>query len=427
MKATILRVFIASPGDVTEEREILEQVIQEINRVWGRSIPIRLELISWDTHTHPDLSTDPQAVINEQIEDGYEIFIGILWTKLGTPTGRAPSGTIEEFQRAYYRHKSDPKSVKVMFYFKTTAISPSEINPSQIAQIQEFKDSLATKALYSEFSTIEEFESFSRQHLSMLVQEWGTKWGTGEKQVAEESVEQPPDEDLSATIIEYIEEDEEEGFLDLIEGGIDDLNKSSRISDIIVEATEELGNRINLRTEELQKVRESGEVNVAQTKRIANQSASDLMQFVERIRHEIPLFSESLFRALDRYGKAIVLLTDFESDNTDQVNDAISSVIDLRTAIEEAMVGIGAMRDSIKSIPRLTSKYNRAKREAVSALDQLMYEYNRGINISREVEDTMNDVLSKMEDSKNQLDNKDDNEHNSDDDGDNDGFLVTRV
>ena len=43
------------------------------------------------------MGSDPQQIINSQVSDEYDIFIGILWTRFGTPTERAGSGTEEEF------------------------------------------------------------------------------------------------------------------------------------------------------------------------------------------------------------------------------------------------------------------------------------------------------------------------------------------
>ncbi|MBN2251236.1 MAG: DUF4062 domain-containing protein, partial [Candidatus Altiarchaeota archaeon] len=102
------RAFVASPGDVTEERECLKSVIQELNDSWSEELGIHLDLIGWETHAYPGISTDPQAVINKQIDDDYDIFIGIMWKRLGTPTERGGSGTEEEFDRAYKRYLDNP-------------------------------------------------------------------------------------------------------------------------------------------------------------------------------------------------------------------------------------------------------------------------------------------------------------------------------
>ena len=54
-----------------------------------------------DANAYPGFGTDPQGVVNEEIGDDYEIFIGPLWSRFGTPTPRAFSGTQEEFERVY--------------------------------------------------------------------------------------------------------------------------------------------------------------------------------------------------------------------------------------------------------------------------------------------------------------------------------------
>ena len=51
-----LSIFVASPGDVAEERELLEEVIRELNQQWSRAKGIRLELVQWATHTYPSMT-----------------------------------------------------------------------------------------------------------------------------------------------------------------------------------------------------------------------------------------------------------------------------------------------------------------------------------------------------------------------------------
>src|ERR1700756_3440394 len=93
----VLVVFLASPSDLEPERSRLEEVIRELNVTWTRTLGVRLELVSWETHGYPGVGADPQDVLNRQLPNDYDIFIGLMWTKFGTPTGRAGSGTEEEF------------------------------------------------------------------------------------------------------------------------------------------------------------------------------------------------------------------------------------------------------------------------------------------------------------------------------------------
>ncbi|MYD85874.1 MAG: hypothetical protein F4137_20655 [Acidobacteria bacterium] len=118
--AQILKVLVAAPGDVQGERRTVGAAIQDVNNLL-RSTGIRFEMLSWDTHVRPGLGRDAQSVINEQIGDDYTVLVGIMWTRFGSPTGRADSGTEEEFTRVLERHERGER-VDAMFYFKTALV-----------------------------------------------------------------------------------------------------------------------------------------------------------------------------------------------------------------------------------------------------------------------------------------------------------------
>ena len=172
-------VFISSPDDARDERMILEEIIPNLNIIFSKHLGLRLDLVKWETHCTPGISTDVQSNINEQIKDDYDIFIGIMWKKFGTPTPRSGSGTIEEFERAYARYKQDPNALRVMFYFKDTPPSSmSELDPDQLALINEFRRKLGEKGvLYWTFKSEMEFQSLIQMHLSLRLFEWGKSWG----------------------------------------------------------------------------------------------------------------------------------------------------------------------------------------------------------------------------------------------------------
>ena len=173
-QVTLLKVFVASPGDVVDERNALEQVIRDLNIILGAKQGIQLDLIKWETHAFSNIGDDVQSVINEQIGDDYDIFIGVLWKRFGTPTKRAMSGTAEEFNLAYERFKNNPDKIRVMFYFKETPVSPSELDPEQLALIKQFRNELGEKgALYWSYTETEEFINLARLHLSQHINDFG--------------------------------------------------------------------------------------------------------------------------------------------------------------------------------------------------------------------------------------------------------------
>jgi hypothetical protein len=117
---TKIRIFIGSPSDVAAERNALTQAINDLNIV-ASSRKMVLELAKWETHVWPGFGEDAQSVINDRIGE-YDIFVGVFWNRFGTPTGRAGSGSAEEFGRAYTLWKQH-KRPSLMLYFRR---SPAE-------------------------------------------------------------------------------------------------------------------------------------------------------------------------------------------------------------------------------------------------------------------------------------------------------------
>lgn len=174
-----IRVFVASPGDVANEAKKLYDVVDELNRTWSDELGTHLDLIRWDRDVCPGVGEDPQDVINKEIDKySYDIFIGIMWKRLGTATIRADSGTIEEYDIAYERYRKDPNQIKIMFYFKKILPSErSEIDVCELDKINKFKTKLKMHNLCCIYEDVDEFEKLIRQHLSKQLQGWQKSWG----------------------------------------------------------------------------------------------------------------------------------------------------------------------------------------------------------------------------------------------------------
>lgn len=162
----ILRVFVASPNDVEKERERLNSIIDRVNKEISSGSGIQFELVKLETDVPPGIGEYPQDVVNKKIDNEYDIFIGIMWKKFGTATNVAPSGTVEEFNRAYERYTMLPGSVNIMFYFKKAPVNRDEIEPEQIKLIDEFRNGLGGKGiLWNQYKNINDFEKKVSMHL----------------------------------------------------------------------------------------------------------------------------------------------------------------------------------------------------------------------------------------------------------------------
>jgi hypothetical protein len=166
----VLSIFLASPGDVICEREQVDTFVDEWNDLWSGEVGVHLKLVRWETHAFPAAGADGQDVINRQIDDEYDVFLGIMWKRFGTPTGRAASGTVEEFERAQRRQRANG-APQLMFYFKKVGSDTAEAG--QLQAINEFRDRLAKDGLlYWQFIDTKQFGQLVRVHLTRHIQNW---------------------------------------------------------------------------------------------------------------------------------------------------------------------------------------------------------------------------------------------------------------
>ncbi len=158
----IYKCFIASPGDTQIEREICDRVFSDINETQGKQCGFRIESKKWEKDARPSFGEDAQDVINKQLLNDFHLFIGIMFTRFGSPTKNAGSGTEEEFQIAYEK-KDD---IEIMFYFNIEKTSPASIDPSQLIKVNDFKQKVSDKGgLFSDYTGATDFERKLKKHL----------------------------------------------------------------------------------------------------------------------------------------------------------------------------------------------------------------------------------------------------------------------
>lgn len=165
-KIELYKCFIASPSDTQKEREICDEVFNEINRTIGDQFKFRIESVKWEKDSRPTFGQNPQAVINEQLLDNFQIFIGIMFTKFGAPTDNYGSGTEEEFYLAHDKFENK-RNIEIMFYFNDQEISPSHVDNKQAQKVKDFKELISDKGgLYSQYKGADDFKEKLKTHLT---------------------------------------------------------------------------------------------------------------------------------------------------------------------------------------------------------------------------------------------------------------------
>ena len=95
-KARVYHIMIGAPSDIKEEVNIVKEVVHKWNDLYSEKERIVLLPKHWASSTYPTAGARPQEAINKQIVDKSDLLISIFGARLGAPTGKASSGSIEE-------------------------------------------------------------------------------------------------------------------------------------------------------------------------------------------------------------------------------------------------------------------------------------------------------------------------------------------
>lgn len=155
----VVKVFLASPGDLLDERKATKIVIDDFNATYAEVFGYQVELVGWEDTV--SVYGRPQATINRELER-CELFIGLMWKKWGTPPdtkGKYSSGFEEEFELSVQRKiKEDRPEISLLF----KEIAPEfRIDPgNDLKKVLAFKEKLISeKEIYFEsFSDVRELE-----------------------------------------------------------------------------------------------------------------------------------------------------------------------------------------------------------------------------------------------------------------------------
>jgi hypothetical protein len=167
--ATVVEVLISSPGDLKTTREKCQQAITQWNLTHGREKNIFLEAILWESHASSEYGDRPQGLLNRQIVDRSDMAIVLFWTRFGTPTGKADSGTVEELE--HFAETGKP----CLVYFCTADCSPTKIDADQLSKLNHFKSKLRKNSLTANFNSDDELLSLLNRDISNAINQLSLK------------------------------------------------------------------------------------------------------------------------------------------------------------------------------------------------------------------------------------------------------------
>ncbi len=139
-KSETLLVLVSAPGDVPEDHlRLVQRVINRWNVHYGRTYGITVVPLGWTEHAVAAFGDRPQALINTQLTEIADMGIALFRDRLGSDTGVAPSGTVEEIQVLV-------DAGKPVAILRDDSPRPPTRNQDGIAQMGKLHDYFQTEA-----------------------------------------------------------------------------------------------------------------------------------------------------------------------------------------------------------------------------------------------------------------------------------------
>lgn len=370
-----LTLFVACPSDLQEERSLLEEIIQEQNSIWTRNFGVQIEPISWETSVFSSFGSDAQDVINSQVED-YDLFLGMLWGRFGTPTKRFGSGTEEEFERAYKKLQRGEDKFNIFFYEKNTPIEPSKIDVDQLKKVKDFQKRLANLgSLSKQFSSSEEFKRTARLDFSLYLQKhYAITAEVTEPSPSPIQVQVELSESRTAIKSSSIQ-DFEMGYLDHV---IDFMERIEELKNFATEGTKimtSLGEGLREKTKALRELLAVRNIhNFIKARKIVDEAAEDFNEVGDRLEEvyvdissQLALAIESVQKSLDKGAK--------QSSPWQTIKQEIQPTLaKLKTTFSNNRSAISRFKSTVENTPDTTAHLIKAKKRLASVIEK--YEDN---------------------------------------------------
>jgi hypothetical protein len=166
----VIKVFLASPGDLIEERKVAKEVVDEFNDLHAEDSGYQVQLVGWED-TMPGFGR-PQAIINRELEQ-CELFVGLLWMRWGSPPdndGKNTSGFEEEYNISVERSEREGRP-EICLFLKD--MKPERLSDpgDQLKRVIDFRDRLESekKIFFKPFADSENKRDFEKNSEIILL------------------------------------------------------------------------------------------------------------------------------------------------------------------------------------------------------------------------------------------------------------------
>lgn len=362
----IVTIFVSSPGDVSQDRRIVLDEMQAWNQRNAKNRGCFLNPLTWEDLVSPDIGESSQDVINVEVGDDYDVFLGLMWGRFGTPTTKAESGTQEEFERALKR-KNEGGALRISFFFRKSDIPLDDIDIDQLGKVRKFQKELGEfGAFYGQYSDERELVSALTMLFDRIASEKTRYLAPRMAMAVSGAVSDIAEEDDHAEVIS----DPDAGLFDLEDELTRNTEKfASDLSDWGGEFSK-LNSTVRTTTANMNSLSQFGKPDRAEVRTEIDRITTGLAEFADFAQAKIPLIEDSLDGMYTAMNGIAVLSHEFNIEKQ-QKEQLITRLSELLDRVGESGDSLTQYISIMEGLPRIEKKFNVARNLVVSVHKQL--------------------------------------------------------
>lgn len=164
----IVKVLIASPGGLDNERELVKTVLEQIAQSLPVDSNVTFRVLSWEQEVGE--YGRPQEQLNPMVRVCH-VFVGLLADRWGSPTGTHDSGFGEEYCEAVARREASEDDYPKIYLFVKQNVPLHDSPLEQLQAVRRFVDGVKERLFVNHFDGVEDLGDKLRQAFNRLANE----------------------------------------------------------------------------------------------------------------------------------------------------------------------------------------------------------------------------------------------------------------
>jgi hypothetical protein len=254
-----------------------------------------------------------------------------------------------------------------MVYFRHSAIKMDQDALDEAKRVVDFRKDLESKgALYGHFENTTDFSHKLQMHLYDVATNLGSL-----QQVSEQAKGTDPVQVQSDDISDEQGTTDDDGVFDLLERSEEYFERVTDITGKMSENVERFNEAIGRRTNQAKLLGASKDISNKQRRNFADSSASDFESFTREMESLVPELQDNYEVAISSIIRALQIAEEDNLVREEERKEALGMIQDQNIVLYKTRLNIHQFKETIGTLPRLTRRFNRARRSATDILDNL--------------------------------------------------------